>query len=357
MGIDDKKTKEENIDIIQQKVTVLEERLDDQRFPREEEEVELEAGKKLVKILPIIITSLMPIKIAKDPQQERTYFEDRPSTSQSSYQTYNPVTFTSSLDFEILWQKAITRFGFSKEKPENNEKLAKRIWDINQSRWEYCLEQHDDSMIHTYRSELDILKKIGNKLSRTKTDLFEEKSPIFLEGNKSKVKILPFEDENEFYQCAEPWGIKRDDSLQKIEATLIVAERNTRERLSDIFILTTRECENLEKFHHDLVEIDKLQWYMDEVFLQPSEISMNTSQKKTIPKTLVTPLLEGHKIEWAEITEDTLKEFPHLTDRLKMQGLIQFMEKHPIAREEALAQLHRKAKDPTHEALTSFLIG
>jgi len=45
MGIDDKKTKEENIDIIQQKVTVLEERLDDQRFPREEEEVELEAGK------------------------------------------------------------------------------------------------------------------------------------------------------------------------------------------------------------------------------------------------------------------------------------------------------------------------
>jgi len=105
MGIDDKKTKEENIDIIQQKVTVLEERLDDQRFPREEEEVELEAGKKLVKILPIIITSLMPIKIAKDPQQERTYFEDRPSTSQSSYQTYNPVTFTSSLDFEILWKK------------------------------------------------------------------------------------------------------------------------------------------------------------------------------------------------------------------------------------------------------------
>jgi len=35
---------------------------------------------------------------------------------------------------------------------------------------------------------------------------------------------------------------------------------------------------------------------------------MNTSQKKTIPKTLVTPLLEGHEIEWAEITEDTLKK-------------------------------------------------
>jgi len=81
---------------------------------------------------------------------------------------------------------------------------------------------------------------------------------------------------------------------------------------------------------------------------------MNTSQKKlTIPKTLITRLLEGHEIEWAEITEDTLKEFPHLSDRLKLQGLIQFMDEHPIARE-ALAQLHRKAKDPTYEALTRF---
>ena len=263
------------------------------------------------------------------------------------------MTPTSSLDVEILWLKAIKRFGFSKEKLEDNEKIAKRIWDINQSGWEYYLEQHDDSMIHAYRSELNILKMIGNKLLQIETNVFEEKSPIFQEENKSKVKILPFEDENEFYQCAEPWGIKRDNSLQKIEATLIVTERNTRERISDIFILTTRECENLEKFHHDLVEIDNLQWYMDEVFPQTFEISMNTSQKKTIPKTLVTPLL-GHKIEWAEITEDTLKEFPHLSDRLKMQGLTQFMEKHPIAIEEALAQLHRKAKDPTHEALTSF---
>jgi len=82
---------------------------------------------------------------------------------------------------------------------------------------------------------------------------------------------------------------------------------------------------------------------------------MYTSQKKlTIPKTLVTPLLEGHEIEWEEITEDTLKEFPHLSHRLKLQGLIQFMDEHPIAREEALAQLHRKAKDPPYEALASF---
>jgi len=96
---------------------------------------------------------------------------------------------------------------------------------------------------------------------------------------------------------------------------------------------------------------------MKGVSLQPSfqpEITMNTNQKKTIPKTLVTPLLEGHEIEWAEITEDTLKEFPHSSDRLKLQGLIQFMDEHPVAREAALAQLHRKAKDPTYEALTSF---
>ena len=97
---------------------------------------------------------------------------------------------------------------------------------------------------------------------------------------------------------------------------------------------------------------------MKEVPLQHSpqlEITMNTDQKKlTIPKTLVTQLLEGHEIEWAEITEDIMKEFPHLSDRLKSQGLILFMEKHPIAREEALAQLHRKSKVPTCKALTSF---
>jgi len=152
-------------------------------------------------------------------------------------------------------------------------------------------------------------------------------------------------------------GIKRNDSPQKIEGILIVAERTTQERLRDYIILTLRERENYEKFRHDLVEIDKLQWYMKEVSLQSSfqpDITMNTNQKKTITKTLVTSLLKGHELEWAEMTEDTLKEFPHLSDRLKLQGLIQFMDEHPIAREEALARLYRKAKDPTYEALTSF---
>ena len=48
-GFDNKKTKEENLDIILQKVTTLEERLEEQRFPREEEEIELETGKKLLR--------------------------------------------------------------------------------------------------------------------------------------------------------------------------------------------------------------------------------------------------------------------------------------------------------------------
>jgi len=87
----------------------------------------------------------MPIKIEKDPQQEKPSFEDLPPTSQSSYQTYNPVTPTSSLDFEKLWQKVIKTFGFSKEKP-------------------------------------------GSKLLQTETNLFEEKSPILQEGNCHSTK-------------------------------------------------------------------------------------------------------------------------------------------------------------------------
>jgi len=156
-GFDSKKTKEEILDIMQQKIAALEERLDEQRFPREEEEIELEAGKKLLKILPAVMTSLMPISIEKDSQQKKLSFEDLPSTSQSSYQTYNPVTPTSNIDFEILWQKAIKRFGFSKEKPENNERLVNRIRDINQSRLDYYAKKQDKSMIQAYQSQLATL--------------------------------------------------------------------------------------------------------------------------------------------------------------------------------------------------------
>jgi len=190
----------------------------------------------------------MPIKMKKNPQQEESSFEDIPSTLQYHYQINNPVTATSDFDLEMLWQKAIKRFGFSRERPEYNEKLAKRLSGINQSRLEYYLEQHDEFMIQAYRRELDILKMVGDKLLQIEINLFKEKSSIFQEEKKSEVKILPSDDENEFYQCAESWGIKRNDSPQKIEAKLIVAERNTRERLSDIPLLTICEQENFEKF-------------------------------------------------------------------------------------------------------------
>ena len=296
----------------------------------------------------------MPIKIRKESQLKKPSFEDLPSTSQSSYQTYNPITSTPGFDFETLWQQAIKRFGFSKEKPENNGRLVKRIRDINQSRLDYYTKKQDEAMIQAYHSELATLEIMKRNLVQDESSLVKQMSPIKPEDSENNVKTLPFENDSEFYQCAEPWGIKREDSLREKEATLIVAERNARERLKDVSILTSHDCENLENFHHDLVEIDKLKWYIDEVFLQSSESPLNTSQKKTLPKTLVTPLLESHEIEWAEITENTLKEFPYSSDRLKMQGLIQFMEENPIPTEEALAQLHRKTKDPAYETLTNF---
>ena len=133
-----------------------------------------------------------------------------------------------------------------KEEPENNVELAKRLWDINHSRWEYYLEHHDELLIQAYRRELDMLKS-------TEINLLKEKSLVFQEENKAKTKILPFEDENDFYHCAEPCGIKRNDSPQNIEGTLIVIERNTRKRLSRIRLLTVCEREDFEKFYHDLV--------------------------------------------------------------------------------------------------------
>jgi len=63
-GFDDTKTKEENIDSITRTVDALQEQLD-WKYPNDEEEIELEGAKKLVEILPNIITSLMPIKMEK----------------------------------------------------------------------------------------------------------------------------------------------------------------------------------------------------------------------------------------------------------------------------------------------------
>jgi len=92
----------------------------------------------------------MPTKFEKDPLQKQLSFEDIPTTSWFSRYRNNPITSTPGFDLEKLWQKAIKRFGFSKEKPRNNEKLAKHVWEINQSRLDYYLKQNDNFMIHAY---------------------------------------------------------------------------------------------------------------------------------------------------------------------------------------------------------------
>jgi len=135
------------------------------------------------------------------------------------------MTSMSDFELETLWQKAIKRFGFLKEEPENNMKLAKRLWNINHSRWEHYLEHHGELMIQAYRRELDMLKNM-------EINLIKQKLPIFQE-EKIETNLSPFKDENEFYHCSEPWGMKRRDSPQKIEGALIIAERKTRDRIKE----------------------------------------------------------------------------------------------------------------------------
>ena len=142
-------------------MAALQEQLD-WKYPNDEEEIELEGAKKLVEILPKIITSLMPIKMGNNPQQKEWPFGDISPTLPYETQINQPMTSMSAFELEILWQKATKRFGFLKEEPENNIKLAERLWDINHSRWEHYLEHHDELMIQAYRRELDMLKKHGN---------------------------------------------------------------------------------------------------------------------------------------------------------------------------------------------------
>jgi len=84
------------------------------------------------------------------------------------------MTSMSDFELETLWQKAIKRSGFLKEEPENNMKLAKRLWNINHSRWEHYLEHHDELMIQAYRRELDMLKNMEINLIKQKLPIFQE---------------------------------------------------------------------------------------------------------------------------------------------------------------------------------------
>jgi len=215
-GFDDKKTKEENIDDIQQKITAVEKRLDEQQFPRDEEMIELEGSKKLLKILPAIITPLMPTKITDTPKfnpQRKLSFEDPLSTMQHNFQNLPKIVSSTPSDhLEPLWQKATQRFGLSREDISGNNKLVKRIREINQSRLEYYQQNQDEPMIQAYQKELEWINLIEKNLLKIETKLLGEISPINKEQSEFQGKILPFENEQEYYRCAEPWGIKRNGS-------------------------------------------------------------------------------------------------------------------------------------------------
>ena len=71
----------------------------------------------------------------KKPQQAEWSFRDISSTIPYKTQINKPVTPMSNFDLEMLWQEAIKRFGLSKERPENNEKRAKRSGMLTNFGW------------------------------------------------------------------------------------------------------------------------------------------------------------------------------------------------------------------------------
>jgi len=74
----------------------------DWKYPNDEEEIESEEAKKLVEILPTIITSLMPTKMGNNPQQAEWSYGDISSTLQYKTQINKPVTSMSDSELEIL---------------------------------------------------------------------------------------------------------------------------------------------------------------------------------------------------------------------------------------------------------------
>jgi len=67
----------------------------------------------------------------------------------------------------------------------------------------------------------------------------------------------------------------------------------------------------------------------------------------------LTPLVEGHEIEWAETGADTLKEFPTISYELKLQGNTHYLDHNHIA-QEASAQLLHETKYPNYKPLTNL---
>jgi len=75
---------------------------------------------------------------------------------------------------------------------------------------------------------------------------------------------------------------------------------------------------------------------------------------RTILKDLLSELEPGCEIQWSQITQATLEEFPHIDDKLKLKSLMHQMVHHKTARQAASAQLLRAIRDPTHKPLQAF---
>jgi len=166
----------------------------------------------LVEILPNIIAPLVPLKMGNNPQQAEWSFGDISSTLPYKTQINKPVTPCLTSIWKWFGRKPLKDSDSQKSNQKTTKKRAKRIWDIDQFRLKHYLGKPDELMIQAYRNELDVLKEIGDKLLHIETQLVKERSPIVQEEHQLKVKILPFENNHEFYQCANSWGMKRNDS-------------------------------------------------------------------------------------------------------------------------------------------------
>ena len=75
---------------------------------------------------------------------------------------------------------------------------------------------------------------------------------------------------------------------------------------------------------------------------------------RTLPKDLLSELEPGYEIQWSQLTQATLDEFPHIDDKLKLKSLMHQMTHHKTARQAASAQLLQAIRDPTHKPLQAF---
>jgi len=80
----------------------------------------------------------------------------------------------------------------------------------------------------------------------------------------------------------------------------------------------------------------------------------NVNFSRSIPKYLLSQLDQGSEIQWSQITQATLAEFPHIDDKLKLKSRMHQMTQHKTARQTAAAQLLQAIREPTHNPLQAF---